>query len=115
LRLCAFALKVLGALQAVDHAVNAIFDELLAKLEGEPDVERRWARWQEVNRELSRLRREDHQAVRAQSERAAWQKEQAAAEREAELVPDKEGRQLLCEDRLARLEIPEMAEKFGGD
>jgi hypothetical protein len=84
-------------------------------LEAEPDLERRWARLQEVNRELSRLRREDHQAVRAQIERAAWQKEQEAAEKEAALHPDQEERQLICSGYLAKLEIPEMTRKFGAD
>jgi hypothetical protein len=57
----------------------------LALLEQEPDLEKRWQRLCQINRELARLRREDHRARHLQIERERWEAQQhEQAEREEE-------------------------------
>jgi hypothetical protein len=53
-------------------------------LEQEDDLEKRWNRLKEINREFSRMRRDDHRGLRAWIKRAQWEQQQEREEEEAE-------------------------------
>jgi hypothetical protein len=53
-------------------------------LEQEDDLEKRWNRLKEINREFSRMRRDDHRGVRTWIKRAQWEQQQERAEEAAE-------------------------------
>jgi hypothetical protein len=53
-------------------------------LEQEDDLEKRWNRLKEINREFSRMRRDDHRGLRVWIKRAQWEQQQEQAEEAAE-------------------------------
>jgi hypothetical protein len=53
-------------------------------LEQEEDLEKRWNRLKEINREFSRMRRDDHRGMRVWIKRAQWEQQQEREEEAAE-------------------------------
>ncbi len=53
-------------------------------LEQEDDLEKRWNRLKEINREFSRMRRDDHRGLRTWIKRAQWERQQEREEEGAE-------------------------------
>jgi hypothetical protein len=53
-------------------------------LEQESDLEKRWERLKEINREFSRMRRDDHRALRTWIKEAQWERQMEQEDDEAE-------------------------------
>ena len=110
-----FGLRKLEQRTQIISAGGVNDDDALALFElGETDPEKRWQRLCGVHRELSRLRRDDHRAVRTVIKRERWERE---LEREVDEACQRE--QQANKDRLidlcfAPLHNQNMAALFGG-
>ncbi len=83
-------------------------------LEKETDPEKRWKRLCELHRELSRLRRDDHRAVRTLIKRQNWIRKTDREDEEAHKRAESELIERHCAPLLAQAELAAMAEAFGG-
>jgi hypothetical protein len=83
-------------------------------LEKETDPEKRWQRLCEVHRELSRLRRDDHRAVRTLIKRQNWIRKTERQDEEAARLAEQELIERHCAPLLAQAELRSMAGLFGG-
>jgi DNA repair exonuclease SbcCD ATPase subunit len=83
-------------------------------LEKETEPEKRWQRLCEVHRELSRLRRDDHRAVRTLIKRQNWIRKTDREEEEAHKRAESELIERHCAPLLAQAELAPMAGLFGG-
>jgi hypothetical protein len=83
-------------------------------LEKETEPEKCWTRLCEVHRELSRLRRDDHRAVRTLIKRQNWIRKTEREEQEEHKREKSELIEQHCAPLLAQPEIAAMAGLFGG-
>jgi len=97
-----------GALLAVDLA-------RLAKkfLEQETDAEKKWERLKEISKELSRLRRDEHRAVRTWIKREQWERQRGREDYEEAETIRKEVRREQVAPLLAAAQVKGMAAAFG--
>jgi hypothetical protein len=84
-------------------------------LEKETDPEKRWQRLCEVNGELSRLRRDDHRAVRTFIKRERWDRETEREEEENEKRTKQESKQRMIDLCFAQMRNETVAGFGGGE
>jgi hypothetical protein len=83
-------------------------------LETETEPEKRWRRLCEVHRELSRLRQDDHRAVRTIIKREQWARKTSREDEEDEKRAQSELIERHCAPLLAQPQLDAMAESLGG-
>ena len=83
-------------------------------LEKETDPEKRWKRLSELHRDLSRLRRDDHRAVRTLIKRQNWIRKTDREDEEARKRAESELIERHCAPFLAQAQLAPMAESLGG-
>jgi hypothetical protein len=77
-------------------------------------VEKRWKALRQVLRELSRLRRDEHRAVRMQIAQQKWERHLAREDRLDEEKEDEWYRKQELARVMGRMSVEEMAKPFGG-
>jgi len=79
-----------------------------------PPLSERWQCLRQMLREVAQVRREDNRAARLRIEKERWEWEADRLEHEVQLQSSKEAKEKLCAPYTAAMNLPVLAQMFGG-
>jgi len=79
-----------------------------------PPLSERWQCLRQMLREVAQVRREDNRAARLRIEKERWEWEADRLEHEVQLQSAKEAKEKLCAPYTAAMNLPVLAQMFGG-